>query len=593
MKKTNERTRRVRRKSGSQTPAFTSRVVRPRRIQQKPQSTETPLRIIPLGGMREIGKNMTVFEYKDSMIIVDCGIAFPEEDMPGVDVIIPDFTYIRENKHKLQGIFITHGHEDHIGALPWFLEEFDVPVYGTPMTLKLIRMKLEDRRKKVAKKADLRLLKAGESVRRGVFTISFIHVNHSIADAVALAIRTPVGTVVHTGDFKIDYTPTSGDVIDLGTFAKLGEEGVLLMLGESTNAEREGHSMTEAGVGAAFTEIFANAPGRVIVTTFSSNVFRLQQVISKAEEFKRKVLILGRSMLNVFTAANELGYLTFEPGTVIDLNELDRYAPEEIVLLTTGSQGEPMSALTRLAFSEHRSTEIIEGDTVVLSSSMIPGNERAINRVIDALFRKGARVIYQSLADVHASGHAYREELKLIYELVKPTFFIPCHGEFRMLYRHAELVAELGHPKSRTALLGNGEILELTSDKMSFKGFTEGAGILIDGSGMGDIDELVLRDRLLLAEDGVVTVFITVDTQNNRIMGEPDIQAKGFIYASEMKHMVDICREKIADISEKLLERNKPLAKTLNTNDIRNQLQKRLYQYTKRRPVIIVSVNAV
>ena len=557
------------------------------------ETNDRPLRMIPLGGMHEVGKNMTVFEYEDEIVIVDCGMGFPDSDMLGVDVIIPDFTYLRENRHKITGLFITHGHEDHIGAIPWFIDEFDVPVYATPLTIKLIENKLESRNKKLLLKADLRQVKAGDIVDAGKFSARFIHINHSVPDSASIALTCPVGTVIVTGDFKVDYTPIKGDPIDLGTFAELGNEGVLALVSDSTNIEREGHSMSESRVGDAFSEIFANADGRIIITTFASNVWRLQQVITAAEKHDRKVLILGRSMLNTFTAATELEYLDYNPKTIINLNELDNYAPEQVVLLTTGSQGEPMAALTRLAFSEHRSVEIMTGDTVVLSSSMIPGNETAIYKVIDALFRKGADVIYHTLADVHASGHAFRDELLLINRLVRPNFFIPAHGEYRMLYTHAKLINDMGTPSENIAILKNGDILELYPDRMSFAGFTEGEGIPIDGSGMGDIDEYVLHDRRLLADDGVVTIALTLDKEKDEILGEVDIQTRGFIYSSEMHHIVDICRERLDDMGNKQIKRGPPLLYALTEKNIKNEIQKALFDYTRRRPVVIVSINVL
>lgn len=546
----------------------------------------------PLGGMREIGKNMTVFEYGGDIVIIDCGMAFPDDKMPGIDIIIPDFTYLRENRDKIRGVLITHGHEDHIGALPWFLKEFDVPIYATPMAMKLIEIKLENFRPKVVSKK-LQVIRAGESLEIGSFHIEFIHVNHSIADAISIALTTPIGTIFYTGDFKIDYTPTTVDPIDLGKIAEIGNKGVLALISDSTNAERPGHSLSEREVGKAFKEIFSEATGRVIVATFSSNIFRLQQVISTAEDQGRKVLILGRSMLNVFAAANSLGYLSYDPSTIIDIKSLDNFPPREIVILATGSQGEPMSALSRLAFSEHRSTEIIEGDTVLLSSSMIPGNEEAIYRVINELFMKGAQVIYESLKDIHASGHACQDELKQIITLIRPKHFIPGHGEFRMLYRHAELASLMGVPNDKITLLANGDIIEFTEDgEMNFAGYTEGAGVLIDGSGMGDVDAFVLRDRLRLAEDGIVSVMVLVDEQANRLYGEPVIQARGFIYESEMNHVAEICQKRVKEIAHDL-QKNKPLAQTMTSKDVSEKIQKTLFEYTKRRPFVMVSVMTV
>ena len=562
--------------------------------QKKKETTKTnALRVIPLGGMREIGKNMTVFEYGDEIIIIDCGMAFPDTRMPGIDIVIPDFTYLRENQEKIRGIIVTHGHEDHIGALPWFIKEFDVPIYATPMAMKLIEIKLENFRPKVQSKK-LQVIRASETLFIGDFQIEFIHVNHSIADAVSIALHTPVGTIYFTGDFKIDYTPTTVKPIDLGKIAEIGNNGVLALISESTNVERPGHSLSEREVGKAFKEIFSEAKGRIIVATFSSNVFRLQQVISTAEAFGKKVLILGRSMLNVFEAADSLGYLDYEPSTIIDVRSIDSLPPEKVVILATGSQGEPMSALSRLAFSEHRSTEIMEGDTVILSSSMVPGNEEAIFRVINELFMKGADVIYESLAEVHASGHACQDELKQIIALTRPKYFIPSHGEFRMLYRHAELASQMGIPHDAIILLKNGDILEFTEEgQAEFAGYTEGAGILIDGSGMGDVDEYVLRDRLQLADEGVVSVMIVIDADANRLYSEPVVEARGFIYESEMNHVKSLCQKRVKEIADELWKKKKPLGAHMMSDDIRDKIQKSLFEYTRRRPVVIVSVVAI
>ena len=562
--------------------------------QKKKETTKTKaLRVIPLGGMREIGKNMTVFEYGDEIIIIDCGMAFPDTRMPGIDIVIPDFTYLRENQDKIRGIIVTHGHEDHIGALPWFIKEFDVPIYATPMAMKLIEIKLENFRPKVQSKK-LQVIRADETLFIGDFQIEFVHVNHSIADAVSVALHTPVGTIYFTGDFKIDYTPTTVKPIDLGKIAEIGNNGVLALISESTNVERPGHSLSEREVGKAFKEIFSEAKGRTIVATFSSNVFRLQQVISTAEAFGKKVLILGRSMLNVFEAADSLGYLDYEPSTIIDVRSIDSLPPEKVVILATGSQGEPMSALSRLAFSEHRSTEIMEGDTVILSSSMVPGNEEAIFRVINELIMKGADVIYESLAEVHASGHACQDELKQIIALTRPKYFIPSHGEFRMLYRHAELASQMGIAHDAIILLKNGDILEFTEEgQAEFAGYTEGAGILIDGSGMGDVDEYVLRDRLQLADEGVVSVMIVIDAEANRLYSEPVVEARGFIYESEMNHVKSLCQKRVKEIADELWKKKKPLGAHMMSDDIRDKIQKSLFEYTRRRPVVIVSVVAI
>lgn len=547
------------------------------------------LKVIPLGGMREIGKNLTVYEYDNDMIVVDCGIAFPEEDMPGIDVVIPDFTYLLQNKEKLRGIFITHGHEDHIGALPWLCRDLHVPIYGNRLTLELIRLKLEDRGTGAA---GVQLIPArdGDVVTAGCFSVEFIHINHSIADANALAIGTPAGVIYHSGDFKIDYTPINGGPMDLTRIAEIGRQNVLLMLCESTNVERKGSSPSESLVGETFADLFGKAAGRIFVTTFSSNVFRIQQIFTAAEKYGRKVALIGRSMLNYFNAANSLGYVNMQPDTLIDAKQVDHYRPEQLVLITTGSQGEPMSALTRMAFSEHRSIEIVPGDTVILSSSSIPGNEKSVYRVINELYKRGAKVIYESLSEIHVSGHAYQEELKLLHLLLKPRYFIPAHGEYRHLYRHAELAHQLGLPWERIFLLNNGDIFEYQNGAAHIGGYVNAAGVLIDGSSMGDMDNLVLRDRRLLADDGVVVIFLAISKQDGTLIAEPDLQARGFIYESEADQVIHECQKKIQAFARKADAGNKPLAAMIRSGALRDQLRDLLFERTKRRPVILISL---
>ncbi len=549
------------------------------------------LKVIPLGGMREIGKNMTVYEYGDDLIIVDCGIAFPAEDMPGIDVVIPDFSYVFENRHKLRGIFITHGHEDHIGALPWLLKDIRVPVYSNHLTIELIRRKIEDRGTGVSH-AQLIDVSDGDVVGVGCFSVEFIHVNHSIEDANALAIRTPAGIIYHSGDFKIDHTPIHGLPMDLSRIGAIGDEGVLLMVCESTNIERKGYTPSERKVGDTLEELFSKASGRIFVTTFSSNVSRVQQIFTAAERYRRKVALVGRSMLNVFDAANTLGYIEMQPDTLIDVSQIDRYPAEQLVLITTGSQGEPMSALTRMAFSEHRSVEIVPGDTVILSSSAIPGNEKSVYRVINELYRRGAHVIYESLSEIHVSGHAYQEELKLLHNLLRPRYFIPAHGEYRHLYRHAELANQLNCPWENIFLLGNGDIFEYSpaEQKADISGFIQAEGVLIDGTSAGYIDNLVLRDRRLLSDDGVVAIFIAVDTASNTLHGQPDIQTRGFMYESESERVIQETQKKIASFARKAEQAGKPLAALLGSSQLRDQLRDLLFERTRRRPVILLSV---
>ena len=565
---------------------------RQNKAEQVIKNESSGLRIIPLGGMREVGKNMICFQYLYEIIIVDCGLGFPDEDMPGVDIIIPDFTYLRENEEKLKAVFITHGHEDHIGALPWLLKEFNLPVYCNALTKKLIERKLSDRGTRV-KNADLRTVRSGQRVGSGYFQVEFIHVNHSIADANALAITTPLGIVIHTGDFKVDYTPPVGEPINLGRFAALGQKGVFALISDSTNIEIAGSTMSEQAVGECLSELFSKAKGRLFVATFSSNVYRLQQIIDAAEANKRKVCLLGRSMLNVYEAANSLGYIRSRKGSIIDISAVDNHADNELVIVTTGSQGESMAALSKIAYAEHKNVEIKEGDTVILSSSIIPGNEKTIYRMINELYRRGAEVVYEALADVHVSGHAYQEELKLIYQLTRPRYFIPSHGEYRHLYKHGKMVMSMGHPEERIRLLANGDIVELDYDEMRFVGFTEGAGLLIDGSGMGDVDKWVLRDRLRLAEDGVVSAYIAVDKKTNSLLGQPDIIARGFIYDSEIASTTENCRSLIAELAQEAKKDNKKLARLLKSGRLEHELRRLLFEKTRRRPVILISVMEV
>ena len=552
------------------------------------QNSSPLLRVIPLGGMREIGKNLTIYEYGDDIIIVDCGIAFPEENMPGIDIVIPDFSYLLENQDKIRGVFLTHGHEDHIGALPYFCRDINVPIFGNRLTIELARIKLNDRGTGV-KGVSLHPITDGVVIPAGRFSVEFVRVNHSIGDANALAIRTPAGTIFHSGDFKIDYTPVNGEPIDLSRIAAIGNEGVLLMVCESTNVERPGYSTSERKVGESFADLFAKAPGRIVVATFSSNIFRMQQIFTAAEKYGRKVALVGRSMLNVFHAADSLGYLSMRSDTLIDINHIDHYDAEEIVIITTGSQGEPMSALTRMAFASHKRIEIQPEDTVIISASPIPGNEKPIYRVINELFKRGAHVIYESLSEIHVSGHAYSGELRLIHNLLKPRYFIPSHGEYRHLHKHAELAHEMGTPWENIFLLNNGDIFEFASDRAKISGFVPAGGVLIDGSGMVDIDHPVLRDRRVLAEDGLVAVFIAIDRKTGQMIGEPDIQARGFIYESEQERIIKDSQKRIAHFASKAGE-GKPLSDLIKSRSLQNLLQDFLFDRTHRRPIVVISV---
>ncbi|MGE4282742.1 MAG: ribonuclease J [Clostridia bacterium] len=539
------------------------------------------LRVIPLGGLGEVGKNITVFEYDEDIIIVDCGIAFPEDEMMGIDLVIPDVTYLKDKKERIKGIILTHGHEDHIGAIPYVLKEMNVPVFGTKLTLGLLENKLEEHR--MRSETTLQTVEQGQTIQLGVFNIEFINSCHSIADAVALAIHTPVGIVVHTSDFKIDYTPIQGKPIDLARFAELGKQGVLLLMSDSTNVEREGYTMSEKTVGKAFDGIFAGAEGRIIVATFASNIHRVQQVIDAAVKYERKVAICGRSMVNVVGVALKLGYLNAPEGTMIDVNEISRYRPEKLMIITTGSQGETMSALTRMAASTHRQVEIIPGDLVVISATPIPGNEKTVSRVINQLFQKGANVIYKALADIHVSGHACQEELKLMQSLVRPKFFMPVHGEYRHLKQHALLAQKAGVPEENIFIMGIGKVLELDDLSAKMTGSVPSGKILIDGLGIGDVGTIVLRDRKLLSQDGLVIVVVTIEKEGGTLISEPDIISRGFVYVRESEQLIEQMR-KIA--YNALLQYEGKDWGTMKYI-VKNVLKEYLYSNIKRNPMIL------
>ena len=554
----------------------------------KTPSTPT-LKIIPLGGLCEVGKNMTVYEYGNDMIIVDVGVAFPEENQPGIDSVIPDLHYVLDNRHKLRGIFLTHGHEDHIGSLSWLLRDVKCPIYGGRMTIELVSIKLDDKGVR-GHENNLHVIKAGDRIKVGCFEVESIHVNHSIADAFAFAIYTPKGIVVHSGDFKIDYTPIHGKPIDLRRFAALGEEGVLLFVCESTNIEVKGFSSSERTVGDAFTHHFAGAPGRIIVATFSSNIYRVQQVVTAAEAVNRKVALVGRSMLNVFKAANNLGYIDMRHDTLIDISDINKYPPEELVIITTGSQGEPLAALTRMAFSEHRFVQINDSDTVIISATPIPGNEKPIYRVINELYKRRANVVYSALADIHVSGHAYRDELKILHQLIHPRYFIPAHGEYRHLHMHAYLANEMGQPWNSIYILNNGDILEFKNGAPEITGYTKAGDILIDGSPKSQIDGQVLDQRLTLSDDGVVSIALAVDMRRQKLVGRPIVQTRGFIYQKDIRSMDNEIIKRINMFINKAAQSKQPLASVLKGNALHNSLQSVLYSRTERRPVLLISI---
>ncbi|HHV99899.1 MAG TPA: ribonuclease J [Clostridiaceae bacterium] len=542
------------------------------------------LKIIPLGGLQEIGKNITVFEYGEDIVVVDCGLAFPEDEMLGIDMVIPDISYLTKNRDRVRGIILTHGHEDHIGALPYVLKEINVPVYGTKLTLGLLENKLEEH--KMLSSCNLKVIEPRQTIELGDFKIEFIHSTHSIAGSVSLAIHTPVGVVVHTSDFKIDYTPIEGEPMDLARFAELGKKGVLLLMCDSTNVERPGYTMSERTVGETFEEIFMNSEGRILVATFASNVHRLQQIIDASVKFNRKVAICGRSMINVANVSMELGYLNIPEGVLIDVDHIDRYRPNEIVIITTGSQGEPMSALSRIAASDHRKVEIVEGDLVIISASPIPGNEKFVFRVINELFKKGADVIYESLADIHVSGHACQEELKLIHRLVSPQFFIPVHGEYRHLKQHANLARSLGMPDENIFIMENGNVLELTSNSAKITGNVTAGRVLVDGLGVGDVGNIVLRDRKHLSQDGLIVVVITTDKETGALIAGPDVISRGFVYVRESEDLIEDVRE-ITKTALAKCEESKKNDWATKKSIIKDELRDYLYERTKRRPMIL------
>jgi ribonuclease J len=542
------------------------------------------LKVIPLGGLQEIGKNITVFEYGEDILVVDCGVAFPEDEMLGIDLVIPDVSYLVKNKSKIKGIVLTHGHEDHIGALPYVLKDINVPVYGTRLTLALLQYKLEEHG--MLSDVELRTIQPGDKIELGVFKVEFIRSSHSIADAVALAIYSPVGIVVHTSDFKIDYTPIDGEPIDLARFAELGKKGVLLLMSDSTNVEREGYTMSERTVGDAFEGIFMKVKSRILVATFASNVHRIQQIIDASVKFGRKVAICGRSMHNVVNAAANTGYLKIPEGVLIDIDNIDKVRPEKLVLITTGTQGEPMSALSRIAASDHRKVEIAPGDTVIISATPIPGNEKFVFRVINELFKKGANVIYEALAEIHVSGHACQEELKLIQRLVKPKFFLPVHGEYRHLKQHANLAQGLGMPPENTFIMDIGRVLELGHNSAKVNGTVSSGKVLVDGLGVGDVGNIVLRDRKHLSEDGLIVVVVTIEKETGAIIAGPDIISRGFVYVREsedlMEEAKELCKKALENFEEK--KKNDWSAKKGVIKDV---LRDYFYEKTKRRPMTL------
>lgn len=540
------------------------------------------VKIIPLGGLEQIGMNMTAFEYEDSIIVVDCGLSFPDDEMLGIDLVIPDVTYLKENISKVKGFVITHGHEDHIGALPYVLKDINVPIYATKLTIGIIENKLKEHN--LLKTTKRKVIKYGQSINLGCFRIEFIRTNHSISDAAAFAIFTPAGTIVHTGDFKVDYTPVFGNIIDLQRFGELGKKGVLALLCDSTNVERPGFTMSEKTVGKVFDNIFAdNARSRIIVATFASNVDRVQQIVNSAAKFGRKVVIEGRSMVNIVTIAQELGYLYIPDNTLIDIEQMKNYTDDQLTLITTGSQGESMAALSRMASSIHKKVTIKPGDTVIFSSNPIPGNEKNVSKVINELSMKGAKVIFQ---DAHVSGHACQEEIKLIYALTKPQYAVPVHGEYRHLMKHAELAQSMGVPKENVFIISSGDVLEMSKEKAKVVGKVPAQGILVDGLGVGDVGNIVLRDRQHLAENGLIIVVVTLEKYSNQILSGPDIVSRGFVYVRESENLMDDAKEVVYNALERCLNKNTSDWGKIKT-EVKDSLSDFLWKRTKRNPMIL------
>lgn len=552
---------------------------------------KSKLKIIPLGGLNEIGKNLTAFEFGNEIMVVDCGMSFPDEEMPGVDMVINDISYLERNRDKILGVFLTHGHEDHIGGLPYFLKSINVPVYGTRLTVGLVEHKLKEHN--LLTKIKLIRVRAGNVVTAGkYFSVEFIRTNHSIADSCALAIRTPVGVVLHMGDFKIDTTPIVGDMIDLTRIGELGNEGILALMSDSTNVEREGYAMSERSVGKKFETIFQNCNKRIIVATFASNVHRVQQIIDAAVKNGRKVAVSGRSMENIVELSIMMGYMRVPEGVLINIDNINKYRPNQVVIITTGSQGEPMSALTRMAYSDHRKVEVTKDDLIIISATPIPGNEKPVSNVINELFKIGAEVIYKSLAEVHVSGHACQEELKLILALARPKFFIPVHGECRHLMLHANLAQSMGMKKENTFILSNGSVLEMDAKNAEIAGTVTSGHILVDGLGVGDVGNIVLRDRKHLSQDGLIIVVVTISSEDHRVVSRPDVISRGFVYVREAETLIDGVRDVVQENIEICFAKRMTDWSSLK-NQIKSSVARYIYDKTKRNPMILPIIEEV
>lgn len=542
------------------------------------------VKIIPLGGMHEIGKNIDVIEYRDDIIIIDCGLTFPEEEQLGIDIVIPDFQYLVENKHRIKGLVLTHGHEDHIGAIPYLLKKIKVPIYGTALTIGLLENKLKEHR---LGKVDLNVVKAGDNVKLGKMEVEWINVNHSIPDACAIAVKTPLGYIYHSGDFKVDFNPIQGNVINLQRIAEIGEKGVLAMIGESTNVLREGYTLSESKVGETFKRLFTVFEGRrIIIATFASNVHRIQQIINASENHGRKVVLSGRSMLNVMETARKLGYLRAKKDTLIDINDMKKYKPGDLTIITTGSQGEPMSALTRIAYGEHRKIHLIPDDVVILSATPIPGNEMDVTKIINKMIDNGTEVVYEALSEIHVSGHACQEELKLILDLVRPKYFVPAHGEIRHLNKHKEIAVSMGTPEENVFVMNNGDVLEISQRGARIAGQEAAGDVLVDGLGIGDVGNIVLRDRKHLSEDGLIVAVVGITKQGQKLVTGPEIISRGFVYVRESEDLMEEAKKVVEDIIKS--SQGKDLYNRSNLkNNIRNGLRTFLFQKTKRNPMIL------
>jgi ribonuclease J len=546
--------------------------------------SKTKVKIIPLGGLGEIGKNMTAIECNDEILVIDCGLAFPDAEMFGVDIVIPDITYLLNNAEKVKGIFITHGHEDHIGGLPYILKQINVPVYGTRLTLGLVEYKLQEHN--ILSDCTLNIVKPGDVVKLEKISVEFIRTNHSIADSCSLAIHTPLGVIVHTGDFKIDYTPIDGEMIDLERYSKLGKQGVLLLMADSTNAERPGYTMSERTVGEKLDNIFVGAEGRIIVATFASNIHRIQQIANSSIKRGRKICFSGRSMERISQVAMDLGYLDIPTDMLIEVDDIKKYSSDKMTIITTGSQGEPMSALSRISSDTHRKIRVEPKDLFVISASPIPGNEKFISKVINELYKKGGEVIYKSLEEIHVSGHACQEELKLVHTLLKPKYFIPVHGEYRHLKLHTAIAEKLGMDRSNIFILDTGEVFEMTSKKAQISGKVPSGRIMVDGLGVGDVGSVVLRDRKHLSQDGIITIVVTIDKQAASVIAGPDIVSRGFVYIKESEQLLKDAKNVVKDSLDECLNNNITEWSVIKTA-IRNDLGEYLYKKIKRKPLIL------